>query len=99
MADKFKFEPKRGNRTFDKDFVVRKDPAFGPGHYVFGHEGKGSVNEGKGVMARVAHPDVPARKHPSYNIKVQRGFKTKREANDVAKLLNEHEHPYWGEKK
>lgn len=78
------------NRVY-RSFHARRDSVSGPGWFVFGrclpHAGRDTYG-GKVVML-CARPDVPARKHPHYNIRVRRGFRTMREANRVAELLNE----------
>jgi hypothetical protein len=70
-------------RTYS-DFHVRKNPGQAPGWFVFGR------NEGYGgrLISLCARPDVPLRKHPHYNCRVQRGWLTKREAQAVADQMN-----------
>ena len=79
----FEFDPGpdyRG-RVFS-DFYVSTNPAHGPGWYVFGR------NEARNVIKVCAQPNVTPRKHPHYNIRVRRGFKTMREAQACANFLN-----------
>ena len=68
-------------RVFDTDFRVHRDPAHGPGWYVFGR----CVTDG--VIKVVARPNVKLRRHPHYNCKVRRGWLTKKEAQAIAKTL------------
>lgn len=68
-------------REFDTDFHVGRDPAHGPGWYVFG---RCSID---GVIKVVARPNVKLRRHPHYNCKVRRGWQTKTMAQAVANSL------------
>lgn len=73
------------------DFYPAKDPSTGPGWYVFGRncERYGAHKDGKGAYIMLcARPDVAPRNHPHYNIKVRRGWHTRREAQAVADGLN-----------
>lgn len=62
--------------VWDAGFHVRKSPATGPGYYIFARR----PEYGGNYVRLVARPDVPSRKHPHYNCKVQRGWRTYREA-------------------
>jgi hypothetical protein len=63
---------------------ARRDPGYGPGWYVFGTN---PAYNGRYTM-RTAQPDVPMRRHPHYNVRVQRGWRTKREAARIAAEMN-----------
>lgn len=66
------------------EHTARRDSSYGPGWYVFG---RNPAYNGRYVM-RTAQPDVPARKHPHYNGRVKRGWRTLREALAVAREMN-----------
>ncbi len=65
-------------------FYARRDPATGPGWYVFAR----ALNVSATVCRLMARPDVPARKVRSYNGKVRRGWQRKAEAEAFAAYLN-----------
>jgi len=69
-----------------REFFPARAPATGPGWYVFGlnrdHYAPG------GIVHLCARPDVAARAHPHYNIRVRRGWQTRREAQAIADHLN-----------
>jgi len=58
-------------------------PGTGPGWYLYGVRPGASCT----VLHKVARPDVRPRAHPHYNIRVRRGWATKREALAVAQAL------------
>lgn len=74
------------------DFEARQSKCDGPGWFVFGSNiEKYGIHRasGKGYYIKLcARPDVKARAHPHYNGKVRRGWRTKREAQEVADWLN-----------
>lgn len=73
-------------------FYVRRSLLDGPGWFVFGHNVEkygANPDSGRGYDTKLcARPDVKARAHPHYNVKVRRGWRTKREASEVAAWLN-----------
>lgn len=74
-----------------RDFYPAQSATDGPGWYVFGRNseryGTNANGEGNYIML-CARPDVPARRNPNYNGKVQRGWRTRREAQTIAALMN-----------
>ena len=66
------------------NFYPRRDPASGPGWYVFGR----NPEYAGALIMLCARPDVKPRKHPHYNCLVRRGYHTKAEAAHVAAQLN-----------
>lgn len=73
------------------DFHARRDGATGPGWYVYGRNSEkyGTRPDGSGAYVMLcARPDVPPRRHPHYNAPVQRGWRTKAEAQMVADAMN-----------
>jgi hypothetical protein len=73
------------------DFYPRRDPATGPGWYVFGRNTVkyGVLADGTGAYVMLcARPAVTARKHRYYNCDVRRGWYTKREAQQIVDSLN-----------
>lgn len=73
-------------RTFTTDIHIRKDPSTGPGWYIFGRCTDVSAN----VIKLIARPSVKSRKHPHYNIRVRRGWMTKRAAEFAAVAVRHH---------
>jgi hypothetical protein len=73
-------------RDFSQGFFAARDHGRGPGWFVFGR----SLDEyaPQGIIRRMAWPDRPARKYRGYNAKVEAGFTSKREAENVAAQLN-----------
>jgi hypothetical protein len=71
-------------RVFDR-FHARRDSSTGTGWYVFGR----NPGYGDNLIKLCARPDVPCRRHPHYNNPVQRGFRTRAEAQIVADAMNE----------
>lgn len=75
---------------FREDFHARQDWATGPGWYVFARNGEkyGRSADGRGSYVKlVARPAVKPRRHPHYSCKVERGFRTKAQAEAVATCL------------
>lgn len=66
------------------DFYVRRAPASGPGWYVFGR----NPEYGNTLIRLCARPAVKPRAHRHYNVSVRRGWRTRREAQAAADLLN-----------
>jgi|SRR5882672_9137525 len=64
-------------------FHARRDPATGPGWYVFGRADGVSAN----VVKLCARPVAKPRAHPHYNVKVRSGFKAKWIAAKVAAVM------------
>jgi hypothetical protein len=75
-------------RVFDR-FYVSKDPLHGPGWYVFGR----NPDYNDRLVALVAQPAIKPRGHPNYNIRVQRGWSTRREALAYANWFNANTSP------
>lgn len=74
--EKFLFVTTDGRgRQFDQFYVAKSD-ADGPGYYIFGR----NPEYGGRLIMLCGRPDVAPRKHPHYNCKVRRGWKTRREA-------------------
>lgn len=76
--------------AFTEGLHARRDPGTGPGFYVFGRNAEkyGRKPDGSGAyVAMVARPAVKPRRHPHYNCAVRRGWRTKREAEAVARRL------------
>lgn len=72
------------------DFFARRDPATGPGWYVYGRNSEkyGTKADGTGIYVMLcARPSVKARRHRHYNCLVRRGWATKGEAEAVARFL------------
>lgn len=69
-------------RVFNRDVRVLRDPSTGPGWYVFAKDAQSDV------IKLIARPDVSPRKHPHYNLRVMRGWLTKREAENVASIVS-----------
>ncbi len=67
-------------------FHVRRDPGSAPGWFVFGRGSNGEY--GGHLISLCARPDVPWRRHPHYNVKVRRGWLTRREAQRIADVMN-----------
>lgn len=65
-------------------FYAARSPQDGPGWYVFGR----NPGYGGSLVMLCARPAVAPRKHPHYNCKVRRGFRTRREASGLAQALN-----------
>lgn len=82
--DQIEFRGRGFRGGFFSAFYVAKHPQSGPGWYVHGR----NPAYGGGYVMVCARPDVPARAHPHYNVKVRRGFRTMREARWVASVLN-----------
>lgn len=79
---------RRGDRF--SDFFPEKNP-FGSGWIVFGRntERYGVDAQGRGrYTMECARPDKPRRKMPNWNGAVFVGFRTKREAQEIADYLN-----------
>ena len=73
------------------NFFPQRDSAGGPGWYVYGRNSEkyGVKADGKGAYVMLcARPSVAPRRHPHYNVKVRRGWHTRREAQAVADYLN-----------
>lgn len=73
------------------DFEVRNNCWDGPGWYVVGFNAEkyGTDDAGKGRYVKTcAGPDVERRKPRNWNVQVRRGWRTKREAQEVASWLN-----------
>lgn len=70
-------------RIFDR-FYVCKNACHGPGWYVFGR----NPEYNDCLVTLVAQPVTKLRRHPHYNIRVQRGWHTRREALAYAHWLN-----------
>jgi hypothetical protein len=64
---------------------ARRDPGYGPGWYVFGR----NPAYGSTYTMLTGQPDVMPRKHPHYNCYIQRGWKTKSEAEAIAAVMNQ----------
>lgn len=58
------------------DFHVRQSSSDGPGWFIFGRNDQ----YGGQLVKLVGRPDVPLRKHRSYNVKTRAGWRTKRDA-------------------
>lgn len=69
-----------------REFFVSKDPGLAPGWFVYGR----CRNEygPNGIIFLVGRPAVKPRKHPHYNVKIRRGWHSKREAQAYADQLN-----------
>ena len=65
-------------------FFARRDPAHGPGWYVFGVASNVSAR----VVKVCARPNVAPRRHRHYSCFVRRGWHTKREAQSIADSMN-----------
>lgn len=76
-------------RRFAREFHAQRDPGFGPGWFVFARAvpGIGRDDYGGNVKKMVAWPAGPRRRHRSYNVQVQHGFRTKKMAQEVAAQL------------
>lgn len=73
------------------DFYAERRPGHAPGWFVSGRNSEkyGTHADGKGAYVMLcARPDVKARRHPHFNGAVQRGWRTKREAQAVADRMN-----------
>lgn len=93
-SEQVEFEPIGYSGHKFSDFYAQQDPTEGPGWYIFGRNSEkyGTNADGKGNYIKlVARPDVKARRHPYYNVKVRRGWHTKAEAQHVADELNKRE--------
>jgi len=66
-------------------FYPRTDPGTGPGWYVFGR----NPAYGDSYVMLCGRPPVKARRHPHYNCQVRRGWKTRREAQLAADIMNQ----------
>lgn len=73
-----------------RGFTARRDPAHGPGWFVFGTcaDGAGRDTYGGTVVARVAEPTGLPRKHRNYNVRCVAGWRTMRAAAAIAAELN-----------
>ena len=77
---------RHGNVRVYREFFVAIDPATGPGWYVWG---RCRTEYGpRGIIRLCARPSVAPRAHPHYNVRVQRGWHLKRDAQAVADELN-----------
>jgi hypothetical protein len=83
MDYEFDAGPDYRGRLFS-EFYVRRDPATGPGWYIFGR----NRAAGAMVVKLCARPDVSPRRHSNYNISVRRGWRTMCEAAAIAAWLN-----------
>lgn len=70
-------------RVYDR-FYPRRSIENGPGWFVFGR----NPGYGDTLIRLCAQPDVKPRRTKYYNGKVQRGYVTRREAQQVADKLN-----------
>lgn len=73
------------------DFYAAKSPQTGSGWYIMGRNSEkyGTLPNGKGAYVMLcARPDLKPRSHPHYNVQIRRGWKTKREATEIAEFLN-----------
>lgn len=84
MAESYKVELTDYRGRHYRDFHARRSASDGPGWYVFG---RNPHHYGGNLVMLVARPEVEARKHPHYNVRVRRGFRTMREAREVAAIL------------
>jgi hypothetical protein len=87
----FTFDPVNYSGHVFSGYFVRRDPASGPGFYVYGRNSEkyGTRPDGLGAYVKLcARPAVRPRRHPHYNAAVQRGWKRKRDAQAVADFLN-----------
>lgn len=71
-------------RVYDR-FYVDKDPARGPGWFVFGM----NPEYGDRLRMNCARPVGPRRKYKYYNGRVHRGWRLKREAQEIADRMNQ----------
>ncbi len=79
-------EVRNGHERVYREFFVSRRPEFGPGWYVWG---RCRTEYGpKGIIRVCAHPSVVPRAHPHYNVRVQRGWHRKTDAQAVADDLN-----------
>lgn len=84
IPEAFEFEvgPDYAGRYYDR-FYAERDHS-GPGWYIFGR----NPQYGGRLIRLIARPNVKPRVHPHYNIKIRRGFRTRREAEMVVEFLN-----------
>lgn len=61
------------DRVFSDNITAEREPSAGPGWYIF-------ARNSEGICKLIARPNVPARKHPHYTLRVRRGWLTKKEA-------------------
>lgn len=62
------------DRVFSDNITAEREPSTGPGWYIFAR------NSEECICKLIARPNVSARKHPHYNIRIRRGWLTKKEA-------------------
>lgn len=90
-SERIAFNPVIRGYRFADYFVSKGDGSDGPGWFIFGRNSEkyGTLPDGKGAyVAKVCQPIGPRRYHPHWNGPVSYGFRTMREAQRIADMLN-----------